>query len=158
MPPGGARTRGASALEDWADSLITLTRDDSEIGGGELYRRAVGRDVEVEEDRLDYDPCKSWLTLAGAGSRKLATVTRRHDDFDQIVLAAITLRPGMNGTELGRRLKEDGAAFQNGDERKAAQRLVASGKVRFESGSRNAKTYYEANYPDLPRLTPAGQL
>src|SRR5687768_13005377 len=26
----GERTRGSSALEDWADSIITMTRDDSE--------------------------------------------------------------------------------------------------------------------------------
>jgi hypothetical protein len=60
----GERARGASALEDWADSIITMTKDDSEDGTGERYLRAIGRDVDLEEDRLDYDPRTRTLTLA----------------------------------------------------------------------------------------------
>jgi hypothetical protein len=50
----GERTRGSSALEDWADVVATLARDpdDEEV----RYLRAFGRDVEVDEDRLVYEP------------------------------------------------------------------------------------------------------
>jgi AAA domain len=47
----GERTRGSSALEDWADSIITLVKDTE----GVRYMHAIGRDVDIEEDRLDYD-------------------------------------------------------------------------------------------------------
>ena len=50
----GERTRGASALEDWPDTVLTLTRDPS--NEATRFLRAFGRDVEVEEDRLHFDP------------------------------------------------------------------------------------------------------
>jgi hypothetical protein len=64
----GERTRGASAIEDWADSIITMTRDDSKDGNGERYLRAIGRDVDLDEDQLTYDASTRTLTLAGTGS------------------------------------------------------------------------------------------
>ena len=73
----GERTRGASALEDWADSIVTLTRDkdDDQI----RYLRAEGRDVLVDEDRLDFNPNTRVLSLSGTGSRKAAAKARNLD-------------------------------------------------------------------------------
>jgi hypothetical protein len=54
----GERTRGASALEDWPDSIITMTRGgrvDGDGGEDARYLKAIGRDVELEEDRLNFD-------------------------------------------------------------------------------------------------------
>jgi hypothetical protein len=73
----GERTRGSSALEDWADSIITMTRDDSKDGTGERYLRAIGRDVDLKEDQLTYDANTRTLTLVGTGSRKAAARKRR---------------------------------------------------------------------------------
>jgi RecA-family ATPase len=73
----GERTRGSSALEDWADSIITMTRDDSKDGTGERFLRAIGRDVDLEEDQLTYDANTRTLTLVGTGSRKAAARKRR---------------------------------------------------------------------------------
>ena len=63
----GERTRGSSALEDWADAVAFVVRDkeDERL----RYFHALGRDVEVEEDRLNFDPATRRLTLAGAGNR-----------------------------------------------------------------------------------------
>lgn len=60
----GEHTRDSSALEDWADSLLTVTLDEKEDGDGARYLRAIGRD----EDRLAFDTRTRRLTLAGAGS------------------------------------------------------------------------------------------
>ena len=57
----GERTRGASALEDWADSIITLVTDPEDKAV--RFMRAVGRDIEVDEDRLRYDQHTRTLSL-----------------------------------------------------------------------------------------------
>lgn len=49
-----------------------MTRDDREDGGGERYLRALGRDVDVDEDRLD-DPETRLLTLSGPGGGSSAS-------------------------------------------------------------------------------------
>lgn len=154
----GERTRGSTALEDWADSIITVTRDDSQDGTGERYLRAIGRDVDLEEDRLDYDPDTRLLTLAGSGSRKTARDERRNDELDDAVAEIVTAAPGINGSGVGRSLKDAGVPHQKGDESKALQRLVAAGRLRFEAGPRNAKCYFLPTYPDLPRPTPSGEV
>lgn len=59
----GDRTRGATRLEDWADSLWTLTRIEHD-----RYFSAMGRDVEVTESRLAFSPANRSLIMVG-GSR-----------------------------------------------------------------------------------------
>jgi hypothetical protein len=136
------RTRGSSALEDWADSIITMTRDDSEDGNGERYLRAIGRDVDLEEDQLIYDTATRTLTLAGSGSRKAAKDTRRNDKLDKAVLEAVTAEPGLNTTQIGDKIHEAGVGFQRGDIGHSATRLVEAGHLRMEPGPKNAKNYY----------------
>lgn len=63
----GERTRGASALEDWGDVIITLTRDADDES--RRFMRAMGRDVDVEEDELVMDLGRT-LTRTGNGSRR----------------------------------------------------------------------------------------
>jgi len=145
----GERTRGASALEDWADSIITLVRDkdDEQV----RYLRAEGRDVLVEEDRLNFDTTTRTLTLAGAGSRKQATKTRNVDDLVPAVVSAVTVEPGITGYKLTRALRDAGMSFNNGDELAAARVAVERGQITVEVGGRNAKRYHPAPHlPDLP--------
>jgi len=145
----GERTRGASALEDWADSIITLVRDkdDEQV----RYVRAEGRDVLVEEDRLNFDTTTRTLTLAGAGSRKQATKTRNVDDLVPAVVSAVTVEPGITGYKLTRALRDAGMSFNNGDELAAARVAVERGQITVEVGGRNAKRYHPAPHlPDLP--------
>jgi hypothetical protein len=63
----GERTRGASALEDWGDVIVTLTRDADDES--RRFMRAMGRDVDVEEDELVMDEGRT-LTRTGNGSRR----------------------------------------------------------------------------------------
>ena len=60
---------GASALEDWADTIITVTRGNREDDKDFRFLRAIGRDVDIEEDKLDYDPQHRKLSLSGTGGR-----------------------------------------------------------------------------------------
>ena len=56
-------------------------------------------------------------------------------------------------------MREAGAAFQRGDEIKAARLAVDRGQLVVEDGPRAAKKYLPApTYPDLPRPTPAGEV
>ena len=153
----GERTRGASALEDWADSIITIVRDrdDDQL----RFLKAEGRDVLVEEDRLDYDPSTRRLTLAGAGSRKHAARTRHLDELVPLVVGAVTAEPGLTGYKLQKVLREAGASYQRGDEVKAAKLAVERGQLVVEDGPRNSKRYSPApTYPDLSRPIPVGQV
>jgi hypothetical protein len=119
-----------------------MTRDDSEDGDGERYLRAIGRDVDLEEDQLNYDPSKRTLTLTGSGSRKAAKDTRRHDKLDKAVLDLITAKPGLNTSEIERALRDARVSFQRGDIGPAAGRLVEMGHLRMEPGKRGAKQYF----------------
>ena len=153
----GERTRGASALEDWADSIITLVRDrdDEQV----RYLRAEGRDVSVDEDRLDFDPDTRTLTLAGAGSRKIAAKTRNVDTLVPAVVSAVKSAPGITGYGIRNALREDGASFRTGDEITAANVAVDRGLLVAEDGPRNSKRYRPAAHlshlsPPVPETAP----
>lgn len=140
----GERTRGSTALEDWADSIITMTRDDSEDGAGSRYLRAIGRDVDVDEDRLAFDQDTRLLTLAGAGSRKAASSERKASELQGVILAVVAAQPGIHGAGVEAQLRADGVTFQRGQDRTALRMLVESGRLRREDGDRNKRLYYPA--------------
>jgi hypothetical protein len=125
-----------------------MTKDDSEDGTGERYLRAIGRDVALEEDRLDYDPRTRTLTLAGTGSRKAAAKKRRAEKnaetLREEILKLVTKKPRLNGSEVERELREAGVSFQRGEHRSVLQALVADGKLTVEPGKKNAKLYQTA--------------
>ena len=146
----GERTRGASALEDWADSIITMTRgagNDSES----RYIRAIGRDVELEEDRLQFDPRTRILSLSGGGSRRAAASDRKADETQAAAIAIVTAHPGVNGSEVERLLREQGFGLQKGAARPALNAAVEAANLRVEPGPRGAKRYF---ITELPRDTP----
>src|SRR5665811_2371792 len=128
----GERTRGSSALEDWADVILTMTRDADDESL--RFLRAEGRDVELAEDRLDFDSSTRTLSLAGTGSRKMSHDAKRLDELVLAVVEQVTVTPAINGSELGEALKSVGGSFQEGDERKAARAAVDAGRLRIEMG------------------------
>lgn len=153
----GERTRGSSALEDWADSIITLTRDadDDSI----RFLRAMGRDVEVDEDRLSFDPVTRLLSLTGAGSRKVVAKVRHLEDLVPAVVQVVRAAPGITGNKLTTGLREAGHSCQRGDEIKAAALAVERGLLRIEPGPRNSKMYHlPLTSPDIPQHPPVGDV
>lgn len=151
----GERTRGSSALEDWADSIMTLTRDAGEDTAGERYLRAIGRDVELDEDRLDFNADTRHLSLAGAGSRKGAATRRHLDELGATVLKIVADHPGINGAGVERTLRDSGQPFQKGQERRVLEDMVREGRLVREPGPRGAKLYtLPTHSPTLPNGDP----
>lgn len=139
----GERARGSSAMEDWADSLINLTRKEDETRGtDDRFIRADGRDVDLPEDQLVFDASQLRLTLSGYGSRKTANAARKISALVPGVVSIATRHPGIKAGEIGNRLREDGFSFQRGDESKAARHAVEEGLLEARPGSHGATHYY----------------
>ncbi len=134
------RTRGSSALEDWPDVTITLTRDRD--NPQVRYLAAEGRDVLLEEDRLDFNPAARQLTLSGSGSRRQAKAAEKTAELSTAVVEIVTERPGLNTRELADALRAAGHAFQRGDVGQAARNAATSGHIRQAHGPRNSILYY----------------
>ena len=142
------RTRGSSALEDWADSVVTMTRG---IGKDEdtRYLRAIGRDVHLDEDQLHFDTETRLLSLTGTGSRK---DTRKKAKADSLLIPIelyVAEHPGVSSTDLIagiRRQVDDGKldlSFQDADVRTAAKLAAEQGLIlRNEGGSGKPTKHY----------------
>lgn len=134
------RSRGASALEDWPDSIMTLTRDEkSDL----RFLRADGRDVSMSEDQLTWDPSTGGLAISGQGSRKVAQDEGRIAELMSKVLDAVRRAPGIKTGDLETALKDE--PMQNGDVSKAARKAEELGLLVRKTGPRNAKLHYLAN-------------
>lgn len=136
----GERSRGASALEDWADSIVTLVRDKDD--DSQRYLKAEGRDVMVEEDRLDFDPATRMLSLSGGGSRTQAKSKRRLDLLVAGLVEAVTEKPGLKTNQLEQVLRDRGFGFQRGDVGKAGRQAAGSGHLRQEHGPGNSTLWF----------------
>jgi hypothetical protein len=136
----GERTRGASALEDWADTILTMTRDPED----ETMRflRAEGRDVEIPEDRLDFKPATRTLTMSGTGSRKKGKVDRKLTDLAVFVVRAAREQPGIGvaGMIMAIRAMDDAPTFRDGEVSKAAKRAAELGHLTLVGGGPGKRT------------------
>lgn len=135
----GERSRGASALEDWADSILTLTRDSDDEQT--RYLRAEGRDVLIEEDRLDFDPHTRQLTLTGAGSRTVASSARRVERLIPTVVSLVQEAGGLTGYGIDKALSERGDSARKGDGAKAANLAADRGLLDSTTGPRNSRHF-----------------
>lgn len=134
----GERTRGSTALEDWPDSIMRLTKDDS----GVRFVSAEGRDVEVAEDRLDFDPATRRLTMAGTGGRSKAKRSDREEALKGAVRMAVAAVPDMYVAEVEAWLKEQGTPTgRSGSVAAALTAAVVDGDLVMREGERNRKHY-----------------
>lgn len=149
----GERTRGTSALEDWADTVATTVRDNDD--DRLRFFRALGRDVEVAEDRLDFDPATRRLTLAGAGNRATARRERRTEELIAGVVEAVTREPGATTRQLDALLREVGLAHQRGDASRGARAAVEAGQIVRLPGPRGSLRHFlKGQEGDRTRLYP----
>lgn len=145
----GERTRGSTALEDWADSIVTVTRGDD----NHRYLRAEGRDVLVDEDQLAFEETTRTLTLAGAGSRKTAAKTKQAEDLMTPVLELLRGNPSLSGNQLDTLLKkkiaDEGLDLKHskGDGAKAANLLTRRSLVASKDGPRGATLFFLLTSP-----------
>ena len=160
----GERTRGASALEDWPDVIMTMTKDETESGNGARYLRAIGRDVDLDEDRLDFDPDTRRLTLAGVGNRKQASEYRQDADTRGAIVRRLERHPdGLSGKELSDLIGRKDAGFTRARDALVKARTVHQVKragrgggwlyVLAPEGAEHAETYRTGTYePTEPPL------
>jgi hypothetical protein len=125
---GQERARGATRLDDWADARWLLTVDDQ----GRRYFRANGRDVDVDEELLQYDAGTHRLTLGGWDRRGM----RDRDVIDGVV-AYVEENPGQGVNEivmgLGRRRIEVTGALRE---------ALARRQIVVHEAARNKRLHY----------------
>ncbi len=138
----GERTRGSSALEDWADTIIQLTfgRDGDEQDSKDRYFRAFGRLGDVDEDRLDFDPSTRRLNLAGVGSRRTVAKTQHIDALVEPVVSAVKANPGAGVAEIIAELRKAGVCFQDRDVSKAGKLAAERGLIELRPLGKGKRT------------------
>ena len=123
----GERSRGSTALEDWPDAVVTLTKDET----GNRYLRAEGRDVDIPEDALHFDPQGRRLTVSGEGSRAQSAARGAGAAIEELLRDA----PGLSGREIEARI---GTAVPRAALREALRTGVAAGWIVTAPGERGA--------------------
>lgn len=93
---GQERARGATTLDDWADNRWILVKEKD----GNRYFHANGRDVHVDEVKLNYEPASRKLTVGG-GDRRSERLRSHSLEAYEIVKK----KPGIKKSELLDRMK-----------------------------------------------------
>lgn len=151
----GERTRGSSALEDWADSIVTMTKDEDTDA---RFIRATGRDVELDEDRLAFDPDTRALSLTGDGSRKAAGATRRDAETIAAIVDILEEHPeGMSGEQLGAAAHRKDAAFTSVRDALVSRGVLTADKRRGRGGGK-VYTLTSTQPPEPPENPPTRDL
>jgi hypothetical protein len=126
------KARGATRLTDWADVLVGY-RHDGALGDqpdGARYLSAVGRDVNLPDATLAYDPATRRLTVGGA-PRGQAKV----EEFMQKATQVVMERGSISVTELKERV-----GGKKETQHKALDQCVSWGWLAWEKKG-NSKIY-----------------
>lgn len=138
------RVRGSSTLEDWPDSIITLTQKN-----GHRYMGAKGRDVDMGETRTAFDPVTRRVSLAEGtpeGDTEAVKVAR----LKPVVVQFVQDNPGCSNAAVERGVTGRGPLV-----RLALAAAVEGGLVRQERGARGFENYpTEAPRPTSSDLVP----
>lgn len=141
------RARGASAIEDWADAIWVLTREDGE-DPVRLFK-AEGRGVDVDTQELYYDRDTGILTLAEDARlpKKERDKERRLDLLTPIIVTLVGEEPGITTTEIKKLLDKGGDlyherphGYQKEDVYTVATRMAALGRLEATPAPHRALT------------------
>lgn len=142
----GERSRGDSRIEDQADAIWKLVRQDDDPRS-QRFISAYGRDIDVREQAVDYDPVTRRLVVAG-GSRKDAAA---QDVLDVIVAILVDAGRPLNGLELKRMLEGEHS-------RNAIDGALKVGRdsrtLRWQEGPKGSKLYSPGELPRASREFP----
>jgi hypothetical protein len=133
MGHGGERSRGASRLRDWPDAEWRVIRG-SDNPASPRYLSAFGRDVDLPESRLLFDPATRHLSLDG-GSRVQTAATEAQD----ALLALLDTEDGLSYRAIERALTPAHPVHSIRDAIKSAE---ADGCIRITDGPRNSKLHH----------------
>lgn len=129
----GERVRGNSRLLGDPDAIITLTYDEQ---GEDRFMKAMGRDVSVHEDRLEFDQATRTLTRTGDGGRRDVEQRRKTDEragrADSLLLAVRQTVDRQGRIKMGDLTKalrefEPKVTFRKGDEQQAVDEAQRRG-------------------------------
>jgi hypothetical protein len=138
QPEGEERARGATALDDWVDSRMVLTRE-----GENRFLFAEGRGkVEMLETKLIFDPARN-LSRIGEGDRR---TTREVGDVNTVV-EIVTASPGMNTRDLTDAVRQRIPSHNQDHASKAISTAKRLGLVHTVDGKNNAKLFYPGPDP-----------
>lgn len=148
----GERSRGASRLLDEPDAIWTMTKstsdtDDDDIFGPTEIRslKAVGRDVELAESVLAFDPATGRLTLTGESRR---TASRHHTDnrIRADILAYLGENEGCIRAEVKAAVTGKSAAIGA-----ILNQLIARGEVVESNQNGRWRLFRSLRSPSFPR-------
>ena len=137
MEEGQERARGATRLDDWADVRWLLTKDSED----NRYFRASGRDVEVPEGRLEFDPTSRSLSVIEGESRK----TKNLGHVQAAVMVGIALNPGLGLAALRLYCRNALTGVANAEVDLAIRGLASQGRVRVDKGGPGVPTRHWAD-------------
>ena len=147
MGHSGERARGDSRLQDWPDALWRIVRE-TEEPDSDRYFSAYGRDVNVAEGRLSFDPATRRLTYA-AGSRTDAQAEAARAAVIEFLVGAASRGAKPNGSAIENELTPP---HTQKAVRQAVAALVRGGLVAVDDGPRNSKLHYIAHPCDECRM------
>src|SRR5690606_1956707 len=123
------RARGAARLEDWADSLWSLNKDE-----GDRYFSADGRDVMVPESKLAFDPGDKRLFIVGG--------SRHEERIERIIEMASSIIESQPGQRTYNQIVDDLASLGTKAERQEAiERAMAEGIFHLDRSTSPARMY-----------------
>lgn len=128
MGHSNERSRGDSRLRDWPDVEWRLVRQDDDPGSLR-FLSAYGRDVEVRETQLAFDPASRRLTVGGG--------SRRETKVREVLPEVLHLLLDESGLS-GRQIEEKVAEHPRGLVREAVVEGVRQGLIKTESGPRRS--------------------
>lgn len=126
----GERARGSSALEDWGDSFVNLTVNEQD----QRFFRAKGRDVELDEDLLEYDAVTRRLSLSGTGGRRDHKTVAKVHDLEEPLTRIIQGNDGLSVSGIREALRAQKVPFQDGDVSTALKALATRKRITRTSG------------------------
>jgi len=154
MGHNGERSRGDSRLQDWPDATWRLVRETEEPDSPRFFS-AYGRDVDVHEGRLGFNPATRRLTYA-AGSRSDVKTEAAMRAVVQVLAAVAKAEPESrvtDGAANGGFSKNnvEGFLMEGGEHTQKAIRAGIAAAVKQEfvvvkAGPRRAKLCF-INYP-----------
>ena len=124
------KIRGATALMDHPDGLWFLTSDDER----NRYFSAYGRDVEVAESRLNYDPLTAEFTLSGEGKK-----SSKENSSSEKMLKYIEEHPWANASSI-----DESVTGTKAFKIRLRKKLVDQGLVTTRKGPSNSTLYHAA--------------
>lgn len=102
MGHNGERSRGDSRILDWPDTTWKLVREDTEDPSSTRFFSAFGRDVDITESKLSFNPLTRRLSIAG-GTRREA----KADEAIPAILAVLQEHEALSGRGVEELLLKD---------------------------------------------------